>query len=92
MNSVRATSRRPRRVSRPRPVQPERNNQERGNAFNVVAKLIGPISNLYRHVNYVTQVERLRVVRLIFKIRVENISLLVETVGNIEASCSVRNP
>ena len=30
MNSVRASSRRPRRVSRPRPVEPERNNQERG--------------------------------------------------------------
>ncbi|CAF91020.1 unnamed protein product [Tetraodon nigroviridis] len=30
MNSVRATNRRPRRVSRPRPVQPERNNGDRG--------------------------------------------------------------
>eukprot|EP00064_Thunnus_orientalis_P021404 superscaffoldBa00006468_g21567 len=29
MNSVRATNRRPRRVSRPRPVQPERNNGDR---------------------------------------------------------------
>ncbi|XP_042593497.1 F-box only protein 11-like [Cyprinus carpio] len=29
MNSVRATNRRPRRVSRPRPVPPDRNNAER---------------------------------------------------------------
>ena len=37
MNSVRASnvSRRPRRVSRPRPVQPERNHQERGNASRI---------------------------------------------------------
>nr|XP_046213328.1 F-box only protein 11-like isoform X2 [Oncorhynchus gorbuscha] len=44
MNSVRATSRRPRRVSRPRPVQPERNNQERDEDVpaDMVAEESGP--------------------------------------------------
>uniref|UniRef100_A0A672MX62 F-box only protein 11 n=1 Tax=Sinocyclocheilus grahami TaxID=75366 RepID=A0A672MX62_SINGR len=44
MNSVRASSRRPRRVSRPRPVQPERNNAERDEDIpaDMVAEESGP--------------------------------------------------
>ncbi|XP_077469005.1 F-box only protein 11a isoform X1 [Stigmatopora argus] len=44
MNSVRAVNRRPRRVSRPRPVQPERNHQERDEdaPADMVAEESGP--------------------------------------------------
>ncbi|MGH0141473.1 UNVERIFIED_CONTAM: hypothetical protein FKN15_074081 [Acipenser sinensis] len=44
MNSVRAANRRPRRVSRPRPVQPERNNGERDEEVpaDMVAEESGP--------------------------------------------------
>lgn len=43
MNSVRASnvSRRPRRVSRPRPVQPERNHQERGDVSRASLSIAG---------------------------------------------------
>uniref|UniRef100_A0A3Q2Z7S6 F-box domain-containing protein n=1 Tax=Hippocampus comes TaxID=109280 RepID=A0A3Q2Z7S6_HIPCM len=42
MNSVRATNRRPRRVSRPRPVQPERNNGDRAAAAEMAIEESGP--------------------------------------------------
>lgn len=47
MNSVRASnvSRRPRRVSRPRPVQPDRNHQERGNIPSTSVSFAGRLSS-----------------------------------------------